>query len=60
MRLTVMILKALWAVLMVILLLLIIDNSISGWGTVLYALVVLAVMSAAMYLQARAGRRAAR
>jgi hypothetical protein len=56
------ILRAVWAVLMLIFLLLIIDNSISGFGTVIYSLVVLAVMAAEMYLRHRlqAGPRAAR
>jgi hypothetical protein len=50
----------LWAVLMAVFLYLIVTSTISGWGTVLYTLLVIAVMSAAMYLQARVNRHAAR
>lgn len=54
---TVIALRALWAVLMAVLLALIVTNSIDAWGTVLYSLVVLAVMFAAQILQARSGQR---
>lgn len=50
----------LYWVLMAVFLYLIVTGNISGWGTVIYALVVLAVMGAAMYLRPRGGRRAAR
>lgn len=61
-------LRILWGVLMAVLLALIVTNSISGLGTALYSLVVMAVMAAEMYLRSRlrpaglrpAGRRAAR
>lgn len=57
---TVIALRALWVLLMAVFLGLIVTNSISGWGTVLYSLAVLAVMFAAQFLRARASRHAAR
>lgn len=53
-------LRVLWAVMMAVFLVLIVTDSISGWGTVLYSLAVIAVMGAAMYLRPRGGRRVAR
>jgi hypothetical protein len=53
-------LKVAWGVLMLVLLYLIVTSSISPLGLVFYSLVVIAVMSAAMYLRPRGGRRAAR
>jgi hypothetical protein len=61
MRIAVITLRVLWGVLMAVFLYLIVTNSISAWGTVLYSLAVLTVMYVAMYLSSRrAGRRAAR
>lgn len=60
MRLAVISLRVVWGVLMAILLYLIIANRIDPLGLVVYSLVVIAVMAAAMYLQPRGGRRAAR
>jgi hypothetical protein len=53
-------LRAVWVILMLIFLLLIVNNAIAGWGTVLYSLAVMAVMFTEMYLRPRGGRRAAR
>lgn len=52
-------LRVVWCVLMAVLLYLIVTSSISPIGTVLYSLVVIAVMAAEMYLRPRGGRRAA-
>lgn len=46
-------LRALWLVLMAVLAVLMWNNLISGYGTVLYALVVLAVMVAELVLRRR-------
>lgn len=51
-------LRALWLVLMVVLAVLMWNNLISGYGTILYGLVVLAVMFTEQYLARR--QRAAR
>jgi hypothetical protein len=59
-RIAIISLRVAWVVLMAVFLALIVTNSISGWGTVLYSLAVIAVMFAAMYLRPRGGRRAAR
>lgn len=53
-------LRVVWCVLMLVLLYLIVSGSITPLGLVFYSLVVIAVMSAAMYLRPRGGRRAAR
>lgn len=53
-------LRALWIVLMAVLLALVLTNSIAGYGMALYSVVVLAVMFLETAVRARAGRRAAR
>ena len=54
-------LRALYWLLMAVFLLLIIGNSISGWGTVLYTLAVVAVILwERLLVRHRAGQRAAR
>jgi len=49
-------LRVLWAIMMVFLLILILTDSISGYSTVVYSLLVLAVMSAEMILRKREKR----
>lgn len=60
MRLTIISLRLAWGVLMGVLLYLIVTSRIDPLGLVLYSLVVIAVMSAEMFLRPRGGRRAAR
>lgn len=50
-------LRILWVLLMVVLAVLMLNNLISGWGTTLYALVVLAVMFAEQFASRRTARR---